>query len=79
MHIVEEEEAAMHASVGDHIVVKGNRVGVPQRECEVLEVHGPDGGSPYVVRWEDSGQEALFFPGTDASVEHREGHESRSS
>jgi Domain of unknown function (DUF1918) len=62
----------MRASVGDRIVIKGHRVGEHDRDCEVLDVRGPDGGSPYVVRWADSGRETLFFPGPDAAVEHYE-------
>ena len=58
----------MHASVGDRIVIKGHRIGEPERDCEVIEVHGADGGAPYLVRWGDSGHETLFFPGSDASV-----------
>lgn len=60
----------MRATVGDHIVIQGHRVGEPNRDCEVLEVRGVDGGSPYVVRWGHGGHEALFFPGADATVEH---------
>ena len=67
-----KREDAMRASVGDRIVIRGHRVGEPNRDCEVLEVHGPDGGSPYLVRWGDSGHSTLFFPGPDASVEHFE-------
>lgn len=59
----------MQASVGDRIVISGHRVGEPDRDCEVLEVHGKNGGPPYVVRWEDSGHECLFFPGSDAAVQ----------
>lgn len=57
----------MHASVGDRIIIRSNRVGQPPREAEVLEVRGPDGGSPFLVRWAD-GHEALLFPGTDARI-----------
>ena len=60
----------MHASVGDRIIIKGHRLGEPDRDCEVLEVRGKDGEPPYIVRWADSGQEAFFFPGNDASVQH---------
>lgn len=63
----------MRANVGDRIVIKGHRVGDPDRDCEVVEVHGSDGGPPYLVRWGDSGHETLFFPGSDASV-HRYEH-----
>jgi hypothetical protein len=62
----------MRASVGDRIVVKGHKVGEHDRDCEVLEVHGPDGSPPFVVRWGDTGHESLFFPGTDATVVHYE-------
>ena len=60
----------MQARVGDRIVIRGHRVGQPIRDGEVLEVRGPDGGPPYIVRWEDNGHETLFFPGSDADVEH---------
>ena len=40
----------MQASTGDRIVIKGHRVGEPDRQCEVLEVRGPDGpGSDAMV------------------------------
>lgn len=58
----------MRATVGDRIVIKGHRVGEHDRDCEVLEVRGTDGGPPYLVRWGDTGHESLFFPGSDASV-----------
>lgn len=60
----------MRASVGDRIIIHGHHVGEPNRDCQVLEVRGADGGPPYLVRWGDSGHETLFFPGPDASLEH---------
>ena len=60
----------MRASVGDRIIIKGHRVGEPDRDAEVLEVLGPDGGPPFRIRWGDSGHETLFFPGSDAFVQH---------
>jgi hypothetical protein len=60
----------MHANVGDRIVIAGHHVGEPERDCKVLEVHGTDGGPPYLVEWGDTGHQTLFFPGSDASVEH---------
>ena len=36
---------------------------------EILQI-GADGGGPYLVRWSDSGNESLFFPGPDAHVEY---------
>jgi hypothetical protein len=65
----------MRASVGDRIVIRGHRAGEPNRDCEVLEVRGADGGPPFLVRWGESGHETLFFPGPDATIEPME-HES---
>jgi len=64
----------MQAKPGDRIIIKGHRVGEPERDCEVIEAHGADGGPPYLVRWGDSGEEGLFFPGSDASVEKVRAH-----
>lgn len=61
----------MNASVGDRIIVRGHQVGDPNRDGVIVEVHGADGQPPYVVRWSD-GHEGLFFPGSDATVEHAE-------
>lgn len=60
----------MQANVGDRLVIKGHHVGAPDRDGEIIEVKGEDGGPPFVVRWEDTGHETLFFPGSDAIVEH---------
>jgi Domain of unknown function (DUF1918) len=60
----------MDAKVGDHIIVRGHHTGQPVRACQILEVRGSGGGPPYLVRWDDSGHETLFFPGSDAMVEH---------
>jgi hypothetical protein len=67
----------MKATVGDQIVIKGHHVGEPDRDAEILEVHGDNGGPPYVVRWADDGHEGLFFPGPDASIRHPEGVKTR--
>ncbi|HXX91878.1 MAG TPA: DUF1918 domain-containing protein [Acidimicrobiales bacterium] len=60
----------MRANVGDMIVVRGHHLGDADRRGKILEVHGADGGPPYLVRWDDDGHEGLMFPGPDASVEH---------
>ena len=62
----------MEVAVGDRIVIKGHVVGEHDRDAEVLEVRGEDGGPPYLVRWGDTGHEGLFFPGSDARVQHFE-------
>jgi hypothetical protein len=64
----------MKATVGDHIMIRGHHVGDAARDGEVLEVRGRDGEPPYVVRWEGSEHEALFYPGPDALV-HQRGRE----
>jgi hypothetical protein len=60
----------VQANVGDRIIIKGHHTGQPERDGEILEVRGPDGGPPYLVRWSDTGEEGLFFPGSDASIQH---------
>lgn len=62
----------MFATVGDRLLVRGARVGIPVRDGEILEVRHEDGSPPYVVRWSDTGHEALVFPGPDAEVHHVE-------
>ncbi|MER7503519.1 DUF1918 domain-containing protein [Nonomuraea pusilla] len=60
----------MNATVGDHLVVHGKTVGEADREGVITEVHGADGGPPYMVRFED-GHTGLVFPGPDAVVVHQ--------
>lgn len=62
----------MRARVGDRIIVKGHRQGEPDRDAVVLEVHGDEGGPPYVVRWSHDGHEGLYFPGSDSFVARRD-------
>lgn len=59
----------MQASKGDHIEVRGQKVGEGGRHGEIVEVKGAAGAPPYVVHWSD-GHEGIFFPGPDAVVEH---------
>ena len=59
----------MQAQVGDRIVIRAHRIDEAIRDAEVLET-GPDGSPPFRVRWGDTGHEGLFFPGSDAYVEH---------
>jgi uncharacterized protein DUF1918 len=59
----------MKAQVGDRLILPGTHVGDPHRVGLVIEVHGPDGGPPYLVRWDESGHETLCFPGPDAHVQ----------
>jgi hypothetical protein len=75
-----DEGATMHASAGDRLIIKGHHVGEPDRDAEILDVLGEEGGPPYRIRWEEDGHEGLFFPGPDAVVQHfthRHGHSSQ--
>ena len=65
----------MHARVGDRLHVHSRVVGMSDQTSEIIEIRGPGGGPPYLVR-RDDGQEALVFPGADASVEHPTNSES---
>ncbi|WP_055506100.1 DUF1918 domain-containing protein [Nonomuraea pusilla] len=60
----------MNATVGDRLVVHGKTVGEVDRQGVIIEVHGADGGPPYMVRFED-GHTGLVFPGPDAVVVHQ--------
>ncbi|GAB2923003.1 DUF1918 domain-containing protein [Nonomuraea fastidiosa] len=57
----------MHAKTGDKLVIHGNVVGQGDREGEIIEVRGPEGAPPYVVRFPD-GHEQFVFPGPDAVI-----------
>ena len=60
----------MRAAVGDRLIIKGHNVGDSDKDAEVLEVHGEDGAPPWLIRWSADGHEGLYFPGSDAQVEH---------
>ena len=59
----------MFARVGDRLILNGVHVGDGRREGLITAVRHPDGTPPYQVRWLDSGQETLVFPGPEAHVE----------
>lgn len=59
----------MHAQPGDDVVVHGRHVADEDRRGTIIEVHGPGGAPPYLVRWED-GHQTFFFPASDTLVEH---------
>jgi hypothetical protein len=58
----------MHAAVGDRLHVHSHSVGVHDRTGEILEVRGPEGSPPYLVRFDD-GHESLVYPGPDCVIE----------
>ncbi|MGC8633554.1 MAG: DUF1918 domain-containing protein [Candidatus Limnocylindrales bacterium] len=51
----------MDAKIGDRIVVETERVGMPAREGEILQVIESPSGPHYRVRWDD-GRESSFWP-----------------
>ena len=55
---------------GDLIVVSGHHVGEPERIGEILEVLGEPAHERFRVRWDD-GHESIFYPGSDAHVQHK--------
>lgn len=58
----------MQAAVGDRLHVRGNAVGHPDRNGEIVEVRQASGQPPYMVRFDD-GRTCLVFPGPDAVIE----------
>jgi hypothetical protein len=67
----------MKAYQGDRIILAARHTDEPTRGGEVLEVRGPDGGPPYLVRWSD-GHTGLMYPGPGSVLrvesEHEHGH-----
>ena len=60
----------MHADIGDELVVESLRSGAAPRKGEILDVLLDGGHEHYIVRWDDNGHEALFFPGPTTHVLH---------
>ncbi len=80
-HLVDRVQAAdkassgaVRAAVGDHIVIRGHATGQKQRQGLITEARGAGGGPPYMVQWlddpHDEAHEVLFFPGSDADIQH---------
>lgn len=59
----------MKASVGDRLVQASSVVDGAVREGTVIEVRHEDGSPPYAVRWLDTGEVTVVFPGPDTHVE----------
>jgi hypothetical protein len=62
----------MQAQVGDRIMVRATHVGERVRDGQITEVRGPDGSPPYVVQWSETGHAGLYFPDSDAVIQHGE-------
>lgn len=52
----------MKAVVGDRITMAAEHVGERTREGTIREVHGENGGPPYLVEW-SNGHTGLIHPG----------------
>ena len=59
----------MQATIGDRICIHGSFVGHPDKNGEIVEVHGDGGTPPYLVKFDD-GKTRLIYPGPDAVIEH---------
>ncbi len=59
----------MRAAVGDRIVTASGVVGGAVRDGVVTECPHGDGSPPYRVRWSDTGEETLVYPGSDTFVD----------
>ncbi|MFD2026241.1 dsRBD fold-containing protein [Promicromonospora aerolata] len=59
----------MKAAVGDRIVTASGVVGGAVRDGVVTECPHEDGSPPYRVRWSDTGEETLVYPGADTVVD----------
>ncbi|AIJ18284.1 pyridoxamine 5'-phosphate oxidase family protein [Streptomyces violaceoruber] len=60
----------MYAHLGDRLIVESPSTGVTRRDGEIVGLHHDDGTPPYDVRWSDTGDVTLVFPGPDARVNH---------
>ena len=56
----------MDARIGDRIIVESQKVGLPDREGEILEVIPASYGTRYRVRWDD-GRETTIRPSAGSS------------
>ncbi len=65
----------MHAHLGDRLVVESSTTGVVRRDGEIVGLHHEDGTPPYDVRWSDTENVTLMFPGPDAHIQHLESEE----
>ena len=69
----------MRAEVGDQLVGPGLALGFGELLGFVTEVHGEDGGPPYMIRWHSDGHESLVRPDPERYWirSHRTTHEVR--
>ncbi|WP_369386570.1 pyridoxamine 5'-phosphate oxidase family protein [Streptomyces sp. CG1] len=69
----------MRAHLGDQLVIESPTTGAARRDGEIVGLHHEDGTPPYDVRWSDTDEVTLVFPGPDAHVRHLEPKEPRTT
>ncbi|MFJ9712749.1 pyridoxamine 5'-phosphate oxidase family protein [Streptomyces sp. NPDC101234] len=62
----------MRAHLGDQLVIESPATGAARRDGEIVGLHHEDGTPPYDVRWSDTDEVTLVFPGSDAHIHHLE-------
>ncbi|MEV0966702.1 pyridoxamine 5'-phosphate oxidase family protein [Streptomyces sp. NPDC049910] len=62
----------MRAHLGDRLVIQSPATGATRREGEIVGLRHEDGTPPYDVRWSDTDEVTLVFPGADARVRRLE-------
>jgi len=62
----------MRAHLGDQLVIEGPTTGAARRDGEIVGLRHEDGTPPYDVRWSDTDEVTLVFPGPDAHIHHLE-------
>ncbi|WP_406258265.1 DUF1918 domain-containing protein [Streptomyces chartreusis] len=62
----------MRAHLGDRLVIESPATGASRRDGEIVGLHHEDGTPPYDVRWSDTDDVTLVFPGPDAHIHHAE-------
>lgn len=58
----------MQAQAGDWLIVHGRTDHQHARQAQILSVPSADGTPPFTVRWLDTGNSAVVFPGPDATI-----------
>ncbi|EST36469.1 pyridoxamine 5'-phosphate oxidase family protein [Streptomyces roseochromogenus] len=69
----------MRAHLGDQLVIESPTTGAARRDGEIVGLHHQDGTPPYDVRWSDTDEVTLVFPGPDAHIRHLEQAEPRTT
>jgi nitroimidazol reductase NimA-like FMN-containing flavoprotein (pyridoxamine 5'-phosphate oxidase superfamily) len=64
--------AIMRAHLGDQLVIESTTTDAARRDGEIVGLHHADGTPPYEVRWSDTDEVTLVFPGPDAHIHHVE-------